>query len=260
MRNYKGKIYTVVMVAVSLCIVFGGWFLTKELLNRREREFLGGSGAVALRSSQTGLLAQKEADEEASAFKEQEIPEEQMQEILLLWDLGRKEMPHDPKDGQMNMEQAIEAGKKWIAVLAEHEVVPYELINGDFDRITAQLGTVEAETETDLDERLLSRWVLEYRKDDVDINLTIHAMSGEVWYASVSLMSYSSSAYMYDDLELLELMFPRAKGGYEEVAAESYEPLIIALEKGLVHVSFSFQTKGTAQAMPFFEISFWLTP
>lgn len=260
MGKYKGKIYTAVVVAVSLCIVFGGWFLTKKLLDKKEEEFLNGTGTVALRSSQTALLAQEEAQEEANAFKEQEIPEELMQEILLLWSYGGKEMPHEPKEEQMNMEQAIEAGRRWIAVLAEHEIVPRALTNGDFDKITAQLSTVE--TETELDERLLSRWTLEYMKDDVDINLTIHAMSGEVWDANISMMAYSSLAYEYSLTELLDLMFPRAKKG-DTLAEDFYyeNQLIKVLEKGHVNAVIYLRMIGDVkQGTPTCEIAFWLNP
>lgn len=257
MKGIKNKLITAAMAAVSLTVAFGGWFLTKELLDRKNAEFLSGTGAVALRAEQTALLAQEQADEAARAFKEHEIPEEQMREILLLWDYGAKEMPHDPKEEQMNMEQAIEAGKQWIAVLARREIVPQTLMDGDFDRITAQLSTVE--TTTKLDERLLSRWQLEYRKDDVDINLTIHAMSGEIWYANISMMAYSSLAYAYSSEELLDLMFPRAKRSITE-ALDVYDGhLTKILEEEAVAVHFYLRTLETNLTSSY-AISLWLDP
>lgn len=103
MQSLKGKICTAVMVAVSFGIVLGGWFLTRKLLDKKEEEFLSGTGSVSLRYEQTALLAQEEAQEKANAFKEQKIPEALMKELLMLWDYAGKEMPHEPKEEQMNM-------------------------------------------------------------------------------------------------------------------------------------------------------------
>lgn len=257
MKGAKYKLITAAMAAVSLTVAFGGWFLTKELLDRKNAEFLNGTGAVALRSGQTALLTQEQADEAARAFKKHEIPEKQMREILLLWDYGVKEMPHDPKEAQMNMEQAIETGKQWIATLANREIVPKTLVDGDFDRITAQLGTVEIQTE--LDERLLSRWMLEYRKDDVDINLTIHAMSGEIWYANISMMAYSSLAYAYSSAEMMALMFPREKRSVVDTIDMYDGHLIKVLEEGAVSAHLNFQTVDV-DLTPSYVISLWLEP
>lgn len=259
MKGIKNKLITAAVAAVSLTVAFGGWFLTKELLDRKNAEFLNGTGAVALRSEQTALLTQEQADEAARAFKKHEIPEKQMREILLLWDYGVKEMPHDQKEAQMNMEQAIETGKQWIATLANREIVPKMLADGDFDRITAQLSTIEIQTE--LDERLLSRWMLEYRKNDVDINLTIHAMSGEIWYANISMMAYSSLAYAYSSEELLYLMFPRAKRSKADVVEVYDRHVMKVLEEEAVSAELYFQTIGNGmESMPSFNISLWLEP
>ena len=257
MQSLKGKIYTAVMVAVSFGIVLGGWFLTRKLLDKKEEEFLSGTGSVSLRYEQTALLAQEEAQEKANAFKEQKIPEALMKELLMLWDYAGKEMPHEPKEEQMNMEQAIETGKQWITVLAEHEIVPGTLKDGDFDKITAQLSTVE--TQTRLDERLLSRWTLEFMKDDVDIKLMIHAMSGEVWYASISMMAYSSQAYEYSLEEILDLMFPRLAEGYAQTlyTSENHVQKLLALQ--LVSAEIIFMVRGEAvYTIPSYEIVFWL--
>ena len=246
MQSLKGKIYTAVMVAVSFGIVLGGWFLTRKLLDKKEEEFLSGTGSVSLRYEQTALLAQEEAQEKANAFKEQKIPE-----------ALRKEMPHEPKEEQMNMEQAIETGKQWITVLAEHEIVPGTLKDGDFDKITAQLSTVE--TQTRLDERLLSRWTLEFMKDDVDIKLMIHAMSGEVWYASISMMAYSSQAYEYSLEEILDLMFPRLAEGYAQTLYTSENHVQKLLAQQLVSAEIIFMVRGEAvYTIPSYEIVFWL--
>lgn len=258
-RKYKSGIYTAVLAVASLLVVFGGWFFTREMLERRKAEFLSGSGVVALRAEQTALLAQEEAEADAP-FEPYELAEEQMRDILTMWNLGGKEMPHEPKEDQMNMEQAIEAGREWIASLAEHEVVPTELTNGDFEKITAQLSTLEVSTS--LDERLVSLWTMEYMKGDVNIKLTIHAMSGEIWEARIYMLATSSMAYMYSSKELLEMMFPRVIKSKEEAVSIYDRRITEVLEEGFVSVEFDFSTVGTVSydAIPTFNIMFWLEP
>lgn len=44
----KGKMYTLIPFLLSFCVVIGGWFLTKKLLNQREEEFLNSTGQIVL--------------------------------------------------------------------------------------------------------------------------------------------------------------------------------------------------------------------
>ena len=93
MKGAKYKLITAAMAAVSLTVAFGGWFLTKELLDRKNAEFLNGTGAVALRSEQTALLTQEQADEAARAFKKHEIPEKQMRNSSAVGLRGKGDAP-----------------------------------------------------------------------------------------------------------------------------------------------------------------------
>ena len=42
----KARFFTIVMVFLSISIVFGGWFLIRELLRKEEKELLRRSGQI----------------------------------------------------------------------------------------------------------------------------------------------------------------------------------------------------------------------
>lgn len=208
----NSKINVLCVFLLSFGIVIGGWFLTKALLSQKQEEFLDRTGQIALQSTETSLLLadqSEEADEdltEDTLFQGQSLSEEMMAEVLAVWESGENELPHEPKRGQMNMEQAIDAGRNWITIMAERGIVPEELAECDFDKVTARLCTLDAQV--DFDDSLLSYWLVQFTENDVVFNLTVHASSGEIWKANLSMNVSDSLSGKYSHEEILEIAFP----------------------------------------------------
>lgn len=208
----KGKIDTLILFFISFCVVIGGWFLTKRLLERRKEEFLNGAGQIALQQSESSLLAESgqniaaEGTPSENEFYKEALSETMTEMILITWESGGYKLPCEPGEGQMNMEQAIIAGRDWIANLAERGILPAYLKEGSFDKTDAAFYTLN--TEVSFEKALLNFWEITYTEGDVKITLTIHEVSRQVWKADI-LMDAEKMIYdVCPDEELLEIAFP----------------------------------------------------
>lgn len=208
----KGKLYTLITFFISFCVVIGGWFLTKRLLNQREEEFLNGTGQIALQQSESALLAESgqnftaEGMLDGSEFHGEALSETMMEMILAAWESGGYKLPCEPGEGQMNMEQAITTGRDWIAGLAEKGILPAYLGECSFDKTDAACYTLD--TEVSFEGALLNFWEITYTEGDVKITVTIHAVSRQVWKADI-LMDADKMIYgACPDEELLKIAFP----------------------------------------------------
>lgn len=216
----KDKIYTLTAFSLSFSIVFGGWFLIKNLLNQRAVEFLNGAGQIALQSSEVALFSGSEPKDILEGvsgqgnFKGEALSEDMMEKVLTIWENGGRELPHEPKKRQMKMEQAITAGRNWIVVLAEKKILPSYLGECSFDKTNAKLCALDVEVS--FDDALMSFWEITYIGSDVKIILTIHAVSGQVWKADISMNGDKMIYGACSEEELLEIAFPIMIGENDE--------------------------------------------
>lgn len=212
----KGRIYTLIAFFISFCVVIGGWFLTKRLLDQREQEFLNSTGQIALQQSESALLAEggqnaaAEGMADGSGFTGEALSETMMEMILAVWESGGYKLPCEPGEGQMDMEQAIIEGRDWIACLAEKDILPAYLGECSFDKTDAVLYTLDVEVL--FEEALLNLWEITYTEGDVKITLTIHAVSGQVWKADILMDADKMICGACPDEELLKTAFPFMAG------------------------------------------------
>ena len=216
----KSKVYTSAMFLLAVCIIFVGWFITVRLLRRRVEKYIASTGRVEMQMAETALFADSERDaqkEEAAGqeeFRRQVMSEYTRALVLAVWEYGGSEVPHEPLPKQMNMEQAIDTGKKWIENMAAHGVFIDELQEGESDMVSASLFTLDTPLIVgDLDRSMYSYWKVQFIKSDAEVELTIHADSGEVWMASISVESGNGVVEVYDLTHLLKYAFPFMEAG-----------------------------------------------
>lgn len=263
----KGKIITISIFLLSLGAVLGGWYLTRALLEQRREAILGRTGEIPLQSAGSSLFSRKdtEADENDIAgessgsefFQGEAVSEEMMARVLTVWARGGRVLPHEPKQGQMNMEQAIGAGREWIAAMAEHGVLLSDSTEGEFNNITARLCTLEGSV--DFDEKLVSYWSMKFIADDMEINLTLHAMSGEIWSASIIMNEKNCLWNEYEPEDLLNYAFPFMKQGNQILIDTDGYITSVSLSEGLVLASVSRVQMQFSDAEPLAIINFRLS-
>ena len=212
----KDKIDTLLVFCLSFTVVFGGWFLTKGLLHCKENEMLTAKGRIVLDNTKA------DGEENNPAMQEDFVPqvlsEDQMAEILTVWEAGGREILHEPMAGQMNMEQAIEAGEKWITSLADNYVLSADFIEYSFRDTSAVLCSLDSFAS--LEESWISYWKITYTGDDVKIVLKLHAATGQVWKADISVNEDKMLYGICSDEEVLAAAFPFLSAANAEIIIE----------------------------------------
>lgn len=214
----KGKIYSLAILLLSFVIVISGWFLTKRLLDVKETEILSGEGIVYEKSPEK--VYKQENIVEENDFIKSELDEDGIAKILKVWEDGGKGLPQEPQENQINMEQAISNGKSWIATLTVKGALPDFLSEGNFDKINAKLYTLDEKVP--FDKTLIDFWQVIYEKEDIQIILCIHAASGQVWEADISMNEERELNGSCTDEEILETAFPLIAGKEEETRIDGH--------------------------------------
>lgn len=203
----KGKIFSLIMPALSLFVIVGGWFLTDKLVERKENRILGQKGQITVQSAKKqnkdNDLSER-AEEINEPFTGRKMTENEMVQVLTVWETGGKEIPHEPLKGQMSMEQAVAKGREWMDSMAEKKVLFSSAAVQAFDKTTAKLCTFDDEAGTP--KEIISFWEVIFQKSDVKIVLKIHALSGEVWAADIGMVK-KNVTYHGSAGELLDAAF-----------------------------------------------------
>lgn len=196
----RGRIYTFLLLLLSFTVVIGGWFLTKELLRQKEAQILAKRGTVYTLSSE--LVYQEEEQEEA--FEGTEVTEDEIVNVLTAWESGG-EMSYvkDPKEDEMNMDQAISAGKEWMDRLMEAGLLP-DVSDQGYYRLAA---TMHALYNSAVNARA-GFWRVSYEYSAMTVDLSIHASSGQVWQAFINIHEDGTREEWTPRLELFYLMAP----------------------------------------------------
>lgn len=193
---------------LSFAVIVGGWFLMNQMLARKEGHILGQSGKIITQSAETeknNKNTDSGVENVGRSFQGCKLSEQERIQILKIWETGKKEVPHEPLVGQMNMEQAVAEGRKWIESLAQKELLFSSALIQNFDKTSAKLCSFADETE--IEQEKISFWEICYQNTEMQIILKIHALSGEVWSAEIS-MEQKQALRSDSDGEVLEAAFP----------------------------------------------------
>ena len=152
---------------------------------------------------------------------------------LAVWEMGGPEVLHEPLPGQIDMEQAIQIGRDWITALVENSILPANLSEDNFGYIKAVLCTPDSNES--LEQAFLSCWKVVYMKEDIKIDLKIHALSGQVWNAEISMQESKMLPETLSEKEMLTIAFPfmPAEMGINEETSDTYK----ISEKGQVYAT-----------------------
>ena len=198
----KSIIYTILIVLLSFTVVSGGWFLMNKMLDRKEEKILGQTGQITV-----GMAAKdnQDAEDKEESFSGQKLSEKERIKVLKIWETGKKLIPHEPLEGQMNMEQAIAKGEEWIDTVGKSENLIFADAVSEFENTSAKLCSFEDKTE--VEKAKISFWEIQYENAGMHILLKIHALSGEVWSAEITTEESERESSGLDG-ELLKAAFP----------------------------------------------------
>lgn len=177
----KRNLYTFAGIFMSFIIAIGGWALTSTLIDRKSDALLSATGSVRVDVPVT--LGDQSGVE--PSYEPVALTEEQIVSVLQNWEADGEEKPHEPVDGQLAMEQAIDAGKDWLSYFYEQGVIPAELL--EYDKTSAYLCVKQPRgQENHTLNPYYSYWSITFSSDNKRALLVINAVTGQIWDAAIS--------------------------------------------------------------------------
>lgn len=209
--------YTFLMLFLAFCFIFGSMAGMNGILQFRERQLLTESGRAIVESPVRAWSGWKENEESENIYHDKSmLTEEQIADVIECWNSRETEFIHNPVEGQISMEEAIQVGEKWIAEMGVSkgneqgtDMLLYSV------KATLGVGEQKGDTGKQL-EPYYSFWMVEFSGQSRKIVMYVNAVTGKVWRAKVSLYDDLPEKMPYENLCLFVEM-----AGFTETDAES---------------------------------------
>lgn len=204
----RDRINSLLMLFLSFVVIVGGWFIMNRILAEKEDSMMKQMGQITIQSDNEDKNKSEDiagAEKEEGEFEGQELSEKEMIQVLKIWEAGGKETPHEPLGSQMNMEQAVAKGKEWIDCMETRKMLFSSETTKEMDKISAKLCTFSEEAK--IGTEMISFWEVSFLKANLQIIFKIHAMSGEIWSAEITMEEKDSVVQILDE-EFLAAAFP----------------------------------------------------
>ena len=187
----KRNLYTAAGIVLSLLMVFGGWELTRGLIDKKERELFAVVGSVRTDPPVALPASKSETPDVFPTLTGAEIAA-----VLSHWVSEGRERPHEPMEGQLTMEQAIKAAEEGLAFFIEQEVLPSQMYQQGYGRTaSAKLCVNQPYHQTDQNlAPYYSYWVVSFPNEQYSLLLRMNAVTGQIWSLSYAYPEESISA------------------------------------------------------------------
>lgn len=185
-------------IVIALCLALGGLTLMDYLLKEKRERYLSASGGL----DQTGLsLEPSKSNSEQTILSKEELKQ-------VLSAMRGREVPHEPLEGQLSMEQAIELGKEWVR---EYCLEDLGLLSDDeqkYHRMDARLCRRQGTDSMENPNILYSYWMVSLTSREIRADLVMNAVTGQVLDARLTSytiraeqdgVSYESVAVLSDE-------------------------------------------------------------
>lgn len=178
----RTRIYTAISLAAALVFLFGSMAGMKFIMAARERQLLTQSGYAEVESPVRTWEGLEKDEGEENGTAGYTLTMEQMEEVLINWKTSASMLLHNPVEGQLSMEEAIQCGEKWLKEMGfdqEERISPRSV------RAVLAVGDSGWIPEDQL-APYHSYWMVEFQDAAMKASLEINAVTGQVWAASVT--------------------------------------------------------------------------
>lgn len=195
----KRYIYTVLSLGTAAIFLFSGMVCMPMLLDKRESDLLSESGKVIVESPVRAWQEDGTKIENVNDFdgKRYMLTMDQLETAVSSWNNRTGETLHNPVGGQISMEEAIEAGKKWLTdmgiVQSEEEYLNYSV------SATLSVGNQKELSGVQL-EPYYSFWTVRIQGQSKNSILYLNAVTGRVCKAEITLYENLPGVLSYENL------------------------------------------------------------
>lgn len=210
-KKRRSRILSVAGILAGCLVVFAGYWVMQQMLNRRQEVLLSRSGSLQTAEEE---LTDDDREEEARV----KLTAEELTDVLFRACYVMDQVPHEPYGRQMTMQEAIEIGQSWVEGFCEAYAFPGQDMVFQFEEVSALLCTWEmgddaylrqmivrdetlseirnwnqvvAEDRGDqLAESMYGYWRISFSGTGITVNLQIHAVSGQILQAYLETDTY----------------------------------------------------------------------
>lgn len=210
-KKRRSRILSVAGILAGCLVVFAGYWVMQQMLNRRQEVLLSQSGSLQTAEEE---LTDDDREEEARV----KLTAEELTDVLFRACYVMDQVPHEPYGRQMTMQEAIEIGQSWVEGFCEAYAFPGRDMVFQFEEVSALLCTWEmgddaylrqmivrdetlseirnwnqvvAEDRGDqLAESMYGYWRISFSGTGITVNLQIHAVSGQILQAYLETDTY----------------------------------------------------------------------
>lgn len=198
----KAHKYTILTVFLALAFTFGSMAGMNFILREREKQFLTESGRVVVEAPIRAWQEQESGEKDENFDKEgYALTTGQMEEVINYWNMRKGITVHNPVNGQISMEKAIQAGEEWLAEMGmgkNNQIKDTEVYS-----INATLGVAMQTISTGVQlEPYYSFWTVQFSSQDMNTMVYVNAVTGKVWRAEVRLYDEIPEEFPYEKLRL----------------------------------------------------------
>lgn len=209
--------YTFLTLFLAFIFIFCSIVGMNYILHFREKQLLTESGKVIVESPVRAWYGRESDVENENVHNEKYmLTEEQIVDVISYWNSREMELLHNPVDGQISMEEAIQTGESWLVEMGVVEGNGQEAEHlTDSVKATLALGG-HAEDSGKQFEPYYSFWRVEFSNQSRNVIVYVNAVSGNVWRAEVTLYQKFSEKTPFEYLSLFLEM-----AGFENAKTES---------------------------------------
>lgn len=166
----KSRLANCLGIMLAFGIALGGLFFVRNMLEESKEVMLSQKGQVEV----ARLFPEAHASRQERAF----LTGNELFQIINNMESDKEEYPHEPIEGQLSMEQAVERSKEWVEELCTQYLNAETLLPAEYKKITASLCIKPEEGGMDGHSYLYSYWRITLTGEHMEAELLLNAVTG----------------------------------------------------------------------------------
>lgn len=237
-KTYK---YTFLTMFLALVFIFGSMAGMNLILHTREDQLLSESGMAVVESPVRAWQDWGDKTEKDEDGERYSLSVVQVKDAIESWNRRLGETLHNPVQGQISMEEAVQEGEEWLMAMGIEEGEAQGADAGlKFVKATLGVGVQKGSSRVPL-EPYYSFWTVHFSGSYTDAVLYLNAVTGRVWGAEITLYDNLPEELPCEKLgQFVEMAGLQAVDGIAEINEEKTQAVLV-VEEDLLYARLDYQ-------------------
>lgn len=237
-KTYK---YTFLTMFLALVFIFGSMAGMNYILHTREDQLLSESGMAVVESPVRAWQDWGDETEKDDGRERYSLSAVQIKDAIESWNKRLGETLHNPVQGQISMEEAVQEGEEWLISMGIEEGEAQGADAGvKFVKATLGVGVQKGSSRVPL-EPYYSFWTVHFSSSYTDAVLYLNAVTGRVWRAEITLYDNLPEELPCEKLgRFVEMAGLQAADDIVEINEEKTQAVLV-VEDDLLYARLDYQ-------------------